>query len=38
VLFDRQSSKYPYDPEGQLPLPKDIDFNDPFIGLTYAQR
>ena len=36
VLFDRQSSKYPYDPEGQLPLPKDIDFNDPFIGLTYA--
>lgn len=36
VLFDRQSSKYPYDPEGHLPLPKDIDFNDPFIGLTYA--
>jgi probable F420-dependent oxidoreductase len=36
VLFDRQSSKYPYDPEGRLPLPKDIDFNDPFIGLTYA--
>jgi len=36
VLFDRQSSKYPYDPEGQLPLPKDIDFNDPFIGLTSA--
>jgi probable F420-dependent oxidoreductase len=36
VLFDRQSSKYPYEPDGRLPLPKDIDFNDPFIGLTYA--
>jgi probable F420-dependent oxidoreductase len=36
VLFDRQSSRYPYDPEGHLPLPKDIDFNDPFVGLTYA--
>ena len=36
VLFDRQLSRYPYDPEGLLPLPKDIDFNDPFIGLTYA--
>ena len=36
VLFDHQSSRYPYEPDGQLPLPKDIDFNDPFIGLTYA--
>jgi len=36
VLFDSQSSKYPYEPDGRLPLPKNIDFNDPFIGLTYA--
>ncbi len=36
VLFDSQSSKYPYDPTGQLPLPKNIDFYDPFITLTYA--
>ena len=34
VLFDRQPSRYPYDPDGHLPLPKDIDFNDPFIGLA----
>ncbi|HTY56022.1 MAG TPA: LLM class F420-dependent oxidoreductase [Candidatus Binataceae bacterium] len=36
VLFDSQSSKYPYEPTGQLPLPKDINFYSPFVALTYA--
>jgi probable F420-dependent oxidoreductase len=35
VLFDQYKSKYPYGPDGTLPIPSDCGLLDPFVGLTY---
>ena len=36
VLFDNYECKYPYTETGEMPLPADADFLDPFVGLTYV--
>lgn len=37
VLLDQYSSKYPYSPDGRMPMPTtQIDILDPFTALTYA--
>jgi probable F420-dependent oxidoreductase len=35
VLFDEHHSRYPYTPDGQMPIPATIGMADPFIALTY---
>lgn len=37
VLIDQYASKYPYSPDGRLPMPTtQIDILDPYVALTYA--
>lgn len=35
VLFDEHQSRYPYTPDGQMPIPATIGMADPFIALTF---
>jgi probable F420-dependent oxidoreductase len=35
VLFDEQDSRYPYTPDGQMPIPPTIGMADPFVALTF---
>jgi probable F420-dependent oxidoreductase len=36
VLFDSHDSRYPYSPDGRLPLAGPVDWLDPFVALGYA--
>ena len=36
VLFDSYRSRYPYTPDGSVPIPPDLGLLDPFVGLTYV--
>ncbi|MCU1399253.1 MAG: hypothetical protein JWN62_2362, partial [Acidimicrobiales bacterium] len=35
VLFDSYRSRYPYTPDGSVPIPPDLGLLDPFVALTY---
>jgi probable F420-dependent oxidoreductase len=36
VMVDRPASRYPYSGNGQIAVPADADWLDPFLGLTFA--
>jgi len=36
VMFDEQSSRYPYAPDGRIAVPADADWLDPFVCLSVA--
>ncbi len=36
VMFDRSRSRYPYSAEGEIPVPADADWLDPFVCLSFA--
>jgi probable F420-dependent oxidoreductase len=36
VMFDEQASRYPYAPDGQIAVPADADWLDPFVCLSIA--
>jgi probable F420-dependent oxidoreductase len=36
VMFDEQDSRYPYSPSGEIAVPADADWLDPFICLSVA--
>jgi probable F420-dependent oxidoreductase len=36
VLFDSYRSRYPYTPDGSVPIPADLGLLDPFVALTYV--
>jgi probable F420-dependent oxidoreductase len=36
VMVDQPSSRYPYAPDGRLPIATDADWLDPLIGLSFA--
>src|ERR1700729_2372980 len=36
VMVDRSASRYPYNDAGEIPVPADVDWLDPFICLSFA--
>jgi probable F420-dependent oxidoreductase len=36
VMVDDAASRYPYAPDGRIPIPADADWLDPLIGLSFA--
>ena len=36
VMVDRSASRYPYNEGGEIPIPADLDWLDPFICLSFA--
>jgi probable F420-dependent oxidoreductase len=36
VMVDRSASRYPYNDAGEIPIPADVDWLDPFICLSFA--
>jgi alkanesulfonate monooxygenase SsuD/methylene tetrahydromethanopterin reductase-like flavin-dependent oxidoreductase (luciferase family) len=36
VMVDRPASRYPYAPDGHIPIPPDADWLDPLVCLSFA--